>query len=434
MEREKFGSRFAVVMAMAGSAIGLGNIWRFPYMVGENGGAAFIVVYLLCSAFLALPIFLSESLIGRNTRQNTSGALQSLLPGAYIRILGFLPVLAAFTILSFYSVVGGWSVDYFMRSCFFGFEGLSVGEASSLFREMCSSTWEPLAGHSVFLLLTALIVLAGVDKGIGRFAKITMPVLFVTMILILYRSVTMPGAEAGVRYLLHPDFSRLTARGIASALGQAFFSMSLGVGVILTYSSYMRKDENLLVSGTLTAFFDALFAMIAGMAIMPAVFAAGLQPGAGPSLVFETLPVIFSGMGPIVPILFFASILIAALTSSISLYEVGVAFLVEQKGLCRKAATWIIFAFAWALGVCCALLPKVFAFCDRLTSNYLMVFGAFVFAMLVGWRMDKETVRREFTNEGTLKGNARLFPAFYLLVRYVAPLVILAIFLFNFVL
>ncbi|MBQ9547553.1 MAG: sodium-dependent transporter [Bacteroidales bacterium] len=434
MEREKFGSRFAVIMAMAGSAIGLGNIWRFPYMVGENGGAAFIVVYLLCCLFLSLPVFFCESILGRSTRTDTAGALRKFLPGWRARLIGLVPVLTAFCLLSFYSVVGGWSADYFYRSCFTGFEGLSTEAATSLFEGMSSSVWEPVLGHTVFLLLTALIVLAGVEKGIGRFSKFTMPVLFITMALILWRSVTLPGASAGIEYLFRPDFSQLTGRSVASALGQSFFSMSLGVGVILTYSSYMKNDENILASGGWTALFDTLFALIAGLAIMPAVFSAGIRPEAGPSLVFETLPVIFSGIGPLVPILFFASILIAALSSSISVFEVCVAFLVEHKGLSRKAATWLVFAFAWILGVACAVGPAVFSFCDHLTSNYLMIFCALVFTMMVGWKMKKEEVRSVVTNGGRLRAGRILFPALWFLIRYVAPVAIAAIFLSNFLL
>lgn len=430
--RDSFGSRFAVVMALAGSAIGLGNIWRFPYMVGQYGGAAFILVYLACLVLIALPIFFAESIIGKSTGRDTFGALESIAPGTGWKNAGYIAIVASFVVLSFYSVVGGWSVDYLLRACTSGFHFEDPAQAASVFRDMNASAVEPLLCLVVFLGLTAVIVSAGVDKGIGRFAKITMPLLFAMVLLIVWRSLHLPGARAGVDYLLRPEFSKLNGRAVAAALGQAFFTLSLGVGTVLTYSSYMRKEENVLHSGLWSAFFDTVFALFAGFAIMPAVFSYGIEPGAGPSLVFETLPVIFSRMGWVVPVIFFLSILIAALTSSISMLEVVVAWLVDQKGMSRRNATILTFVCALALGSACALSPRVFSTCDFLTSNVLMMAGAFIFAIVAGWKMSRSEFHKHFTNFGTSRASSAAFPLIYFLIRYIAPIAIIAIAVANF--
>ena len=425
--RGNFGSRFAVVMALAGSAIGLGNIWRFPYMVGQHGGAAFILVYVVCVALIALPIFFAESIIGKTSGSDTFGAMEKCAPGTGWKNAGYIAIAASFVVVSFYSVVGGWSVDYLARALTGGFSFSGLEEAATVFGRMNSSLAEPMIGLTIFLGLTALILASGVDKGIETFSKITMPLLFLMIILIVARSVTLPGAGKGLEYLLKPDFSKLDGKAIAAALGQAFFSLSLGVGAILTYSSYMRKEENILYAGIWSALFDTLFALMASFAIMPAVFVSGLTPGAGPSLVFETLPVIFSQMGVLVPVIFFFSILIAALTSSISMMEVVVSWLVDQKKLPRPLAAFCAFAGTWCLGALCAIFPKVFAVCDFTTSNILMMFGAFVFALVVGWKMSKTDVRTQFTNYGTSRGAKVAFPVVYFLIKYIAPVMIAVI-------
>lgn len=429
-------------MAMAGSAIGLGNIWRFPYMVGQYGGAVFIVVYLTACIFLSLPILLSESIIGRSTQSGTFGAMEKLAPGTAWKWLGLLTVFSPLIILSFYSVVGGWSIEYLWQSVTSGFGD----DVSTLFGSFISAPWGALACHTIFLALTAIIVLAGVKSGIEKFNKVSLPVLFILIIVIMVYSLNLPGASSGVSYMLKPDFSKLTPSVVAAAMGQSFFSLSLGVGTILTYSSYMKKSDNILTTGLGSAGFDLLFALLAGFAIMPAVFAAGIEPGAGPGLIFETLPFIFAKMGAAAPvvsriisILFFVTIVIAALTSSISMCEVGVAYLVEEKGMSRLKATLLIFAGTWTLGALCSLSfgplsevhlfgDTIFDFCDKLTSNYLMTFGSLLFVLFVGWKMDRAAVCREFTNNGTLRANSFLFGLLYFLIRYIAPVVILIIF------
>jgi len=407
-------------MAMAGSAVGLGNIWRFPYMVGEHGGAAFIIVYIICCLLVSLPIFFAESIIGKATRKDTFGALETLAPRQ--RNIGLIAILASFVILSFYSVVGGWSIDYLIRSFGGGFSGRSIAEAREVFAAMSASSVENVSCMLVFLGLTALIVGAGVEKGIGRFSKISMPVLFIMVVMIAVVSLSLPGAGKGVEYLVKPDFSKLDGPAVAAALGQSFFSLSLGVGTILTYSSYMKEDENLLSAGGWTAFFDTVFALIAGFAIMPAVFAAGIEPAAGPSLVFETLPVIFSQMGKVLPVVFFLSILIAALSSSISMLEVVVAWLVDQKKMRRSHAVLAVFGAAALLGSACAVVPRVFSACDFISSNVLMMIGALAFAMIVGWKMPREEVLRYVR-----------YRFVYWLIRYAAPVMIIAIAVTNLV-
>ena len=426
-KREQFTGRLAVVLAMAGSAIGLGNIWRFPYLVGQNGGAAFILVYIVACALLAIPVFLSECVIGRRSGSSTFGAMRKLAPGSNYRWAGLVTVITPVLLLSFYSVVGGWSVDYLLKACTLRFTQDSAG----VFEELLSSTWEPIFMHTAFMVGTAIVILLGVKKGIERFTKVTMPLLFILIIIIVVFGLTLPGAGKGVDYLVKPDFTKITPSVITSAMGQAFFSMSLGVGTILTYASYVSKEENLMVSAGGTAVFDLLFAILAGFAVMPAVFAAGIQPGQGPGLLFDTLPYIFSQMTPwvgaVISILFFLSVLVAALTSSISLLEVGVAYLVEEKGVSRTKATIGLGALVWAIGVACSLSGGVFDFLDHLCSDWLMPFGGLLFAMFVGWKMSKADVRDELTNGGTR--NRILFNVVYFLIRYIAPIGILGIFL-----
>lgn len=448
-QRETFGSRFAVIMAMAGSAIGLGNIWRFPYTVGEGGGAAFIIVYLISSLLLAMPIFMAESIIGRTAHAGTFGSMEKLAPGTKWKYVGLLTVIAPLILVSYYSVVGGWSFDYLLRAMTFSFSSDSMDQIGSMFGNFISTAWGPLACHTLFIGATCLIVLAGVKNGIEKFAKITMPMLLVLIVVIMVYALTLPGAEKGVEYMIRPDFSKLTGRAVASAMGQSFFSLSLGVGVILIYSSYVSKEENILTSGLGTAAFDLLFALIAGFAVMAAVFAAGIEPGAGPGLIFETMPFIFAKMGAAVPwlssiiaILFFLTISTAALTSSISMVESGVAYLTEEKGMTRKKAVAVILALTWTLGVFCSLSfgplssvkifgATIFEACDILISNYLMSIGGFLFTIFVGWKMSRKTVWSEFTNEGKNRLNCAIFSVVYFIIRFIAPIGIVVIFFTN---
>ena len=437
-------------MALAGSAIGLGNIWRFPYVVGENGGAAFILVYVIATLLLSLPIFLGEAIIGRRSHANCRGAMERLAPGTRWKWLGYLSVLTPMIIVSYYSVVGGWSLNYLFKALTFSFVRDSEAAISSMFGGLISSVWTPILFHTVFLAASALIVMLGVKGGIERFSKICLPLLFLLIVVIAVYSVSLPGARTGVDYLLKPDFSRLTPRSCAYALGQSFYSLSLGMGIIITYSSYVRNDENLLVSGIGTAVSDLFFALLAGFAIMPAVFAAGIEPSSGAGLIFDTLPYIFHQMGETMPvlssgaaILFFVTILFAAMTSSVSLLEVGVSYLVEEKGMKRPAACAAVFGVTWAVGILCSLSfgplagvklfgEGIFDFLDKFSSNFLLTVGGLLAVLFVGWKMKKADVREEFTNAGSLKINDRCFGVFWFLIRYVAPVAIAVIFLTNF--
>ena len=355
------------------------------------------------------------------------------------------PVIPCFMILSYYSVVGGWAVEYLLDAAALRFSSLPAEEVPTLFGRFISSTWRPLVMHTVFLALVGGIVLAGVKSGIERFSKLTMPVLFVLIVVLVVYSVSLPGARGGVDYLLRPDWSRLDARGVAAAMGQAFFSMSLGIGTILTYASYVDPREKLLLSGTGTALSDLLFAVLAGFAVMPAVFAAGIEPGAGPGLLFETLPFVFNKMGAAMPwigaavaIVFFVTILVAALTSAISLMEVGVAYLVEEKRFSRTQATLLLFALAWVIGLLCSLsfgplsgvrLPggSIFDFLDGFCSNIMMPLGGLLFTLFAGWRMKRADVEEELT--GGRK--SWWFAPLYFLMRWVAPAGIVVIFITN---
>ncbi len=447
-QREHFGSRFAVIAAMAGSAVGLGNIWRFPYVLGEYGGAAFILVYIAASLLVALPIFFAESIIGRRSRLDTFGAMRKLAPGTAWKWVGLLTILSPLLILSYYSVVGGWSVEFLFKALSFDFTGASTEEeVSGFFGQFISSPWQPLITHTLFMALVAGVVLGGVKKGIERFSKVAMPLLFVLIVFIVIYSLTLPGSMAGVTYLLKPDFSHLTSKAYAAALGQAFFSLSLGVGTVLTYASYVKKEENLVASGVGTAICDLLFALIAAFAVMPAVFAAGIAPESGPGLVFQTFPYIFNKMGQGMPIIsalvsstFFLTILAAALTSAISMLEVGVAFLVDERGMKRRTATLVLAFSTWLVGVLCSLSfgslsgikllgLSFFDFLDTLCSDWLLPLGGLAFTLFVGWWMSKADVRDELTNGGTV--NVKLFRGVYFLMRYLAPVGIVLVFLSN---
>ena len=441
MSRDSFGSRFGALVAMAGSAVGLGNLWRFPYLVGENGGAAFIIIYILLSFLICLPIFISEFVIGRRSQKNAYAAFRDLSGGSAWRWVGLFTIIVPLVVLSYYSVIGGWSVDYLLKSAAFAFESASQSAMSTMFSDFVSSTWGPLLAHTGFLLVTTLIVVVGIKDGIEKFSKVMMPLLFFIVLAIAIYSMTLPGAKAGLDYLFNPDFSKITGKACAAALGQAFFSLSLGFGTIMTYASYVDKKENILFQSTATAVSDLMFALIAGVAIMPAVFAFGLNPQSGPGLVFETLPFIFGQMpaGGFVAILFFLALLVAALTSSISMLEVAVAYLVEEKGFSRVWACVLLFVICWVVGAACSLSfgplsgvkiggGNIFDFFDNLSSNILMTLGSLLTVLFVGWRLKKTDVYDEFTNGGTLSRNARIFGVLWFLIRYVCPLAIISIF------
>lgn len=436
---------------MAGSAIGLGNIWRFPYIVGEYGGGAFILLYILSTLIVSLPIFISEVTLGRRSKRSAYGSMSALRPGMRgCRTIGFFSVVIPLVILSYYSVVGGWSLDYLGKSLAAEFVREEPSAVSALFGTFISNPWAPMLMQLLFLGATAAVVAFGVKSGIEKFSKYSIPVLFVLIVVMCMYSISLPGASEGVRYLLKPDFSQLTPRSFAYALGQSFFSLSLGAGTIVTYGSYMRSNDNLVVTSAGTAVSDLLFAMLAGMAIMPAVFAAGIEPGAGPGLIFQTIPYIFSSMavdapvlGAAVSIIFFIVIVVAALTSSISLMEVGVAYLNERFGMKRWRGCILLFVICGSIGALCSLSfgplagvqifgKGIFDFFDWLASNFFMLLLALVTTLFVGFALKKAEVKDEITNGGTV--NNKVFPVVYFLLKWVAPISIVAIFITNFIL
>ena len=442
MKRDNFGSRFGALVAMAGSAVGLGNLWRFPYLVGENGGAAFIIVYIVLVFLICLPIFISEFIVGRRSQKNAFAAFRDLSGGSAWRWVGLFTIIVPMIVLSYYCVIGGWSIEYLLKSLTFSFGGESQGALSTMFTGFVTSTWGPLAAHTGFLLATTMIVVVGIKDGIEKFSKIMMPLLFVMVLSIAVYSLTLPGAKEGVKYLFYPDFSKLTGKSVAAALGQAFFSLSLGFGTIMTYASYVSKKENIMFQSAATAISDLMFAIIAGTAIMPAVFAFGINPQAGPGLVFETLPFVFGQMpaGGLIAILFFVALLVAALTSSISMLEVAVAYLVEEKKFSRLGACALLFVICWVIGAVCSLSfgplshiqirgGNIFDFLDSLSSNVLMTLGSLFTVIFVGWRLKKTDVYDEFTNGGTLSRNSKIFGVLWFLIRYIAPVAIIAIFI-----
>lgn len=439
-KRDGFVSSLGILLAMTGSAVGLGNLWRFPYLVGENGGATFIIFYLACVIFICMPIMVCEFIIGRRSQANAFGAYKRLGGDKGWKVAGLLSVLAAAFILSFYSVVGGWSIRYLVLACGLKFTVAGGIQPETMFNSFVTSTWAPIIYTLLFLACTGIIIVAGVKNGIEKFTKALMPVLFVLMVILAIRSMTLPGAGEGVRYLFKPDFSKFTASSAIAALGQAFFSLSLGCGTILTYASYVPRKENILKCSAETTALDTLFALIAGCAIMPAVFAYGISPGQGPGLVFVTLPAIFSELpaGGFAAILFFVSLFLAALTSAISLLEVVIAFLIEECNLRRPVAVGVSMSVFVVLAVLCSLSQgalshvkifslNIFDLFDYVSANVLMTFGALLAVLFVGHKLKRADIQDELSSGGIYGIPGGFFKVLYFIIRWAAPAVIIAI-------
>lgn len=436
-KRDGFASKFGVLVAMAGSAVGLGNLWRFPYLVGTNGGAAFIIIYLCFVLLLALPIMYSEFIIGRRSQANVFGAYKVLASGTKWCNTGFIYVLCSVVIISFYSVVGGWTIDYMFKALAFQFNSADSSVLGGMFESAVTSPYKPLVFMILFLVATALIVLAGIKQGIEKYTKIMMPLLFVLVVVIAIRSATLPGASAGLNFLFKPDFSKVTATTFLDALGQAFFSLSVGAGTIMTYASYVNKKENIVGLSAQTAMADTLFAIIAGLAIMPAVFAFGISPAQGPGLVFVTLPYIFAQLpfGAILAIFFFFILFIAALTSSISMLEVIVAYLSEEIKISREKAIFIATVVVMILGSLCSLSQgvlgdlkifgnNIFDCFDKFSANILLPLGGLFAVIFVGWKMGRADVLDELTSGGLYKIPLLVQNFLYLSIKYLAPIVV----------
>lgn len=434
-ERALFVTRLGGVLAAVGSAVGLGNIWRFPYETGQNGGAAFLIVYICCVLLIGTPLMLAELTIGRASHSNGIGAFRRLAPGSYWWLTGLLGMVAVTLIVSFYSVVAGWTLHYTCSSM--------IGTlADQNFGSFMQGPWLPLVWMSLFIIINALILLGGVQKGIERASNILMPLLGVLLVILCVNSLSLDGASKGLTFLFHPDFSKITGKVVLSAMGQSFFSISMGVSTLLVYGSYLPNSTKMGKTSLTICLLDTAIAILSGVIIFPACFAFGIEPDAGPGLAFITLPDVFMRMtgGQIWSIAFFLLLAVAALTSSISMLECPIAILQEQLKMSRRKSVLVISLVAWVLGTGCCLSMNpewasslsvgglsLFDLFDKGTANFLMPLGGLLMSLFVGWRMNKKVLRDTLTNFG--KGSGWYIPLFLFVVRFFAPVCILLIFL-----
>ena len=445
-KRGTFGSKLAIILTTAGSAVGLGNIWRFPFMTGQNGGAAFILIYLGCVLILGIPGMISEFIVGRYSQSNAARAYGNL-GFKRARYVGYLGILTSTIILGFYAVVAGWCLQYLFASI----SGKLIGDTNYIieyFKTFSSDPIQPCLWGVGFVLITHYVVAKGVNDGIERASKLLMPLLLILLVILVIASCLLPGASKGIDFLLKPDFTKVSSGVFLEALGQAFFSLSLGTACLCTYASYFKKDSNILKSATQIALLDSFIAILAGLMIFPAAFSVGVQPDSGPSLIFITLPNVFRQafetmpiVGFIISILFYALLVFAALTSTISMHEIGTAFFHEELHLPRNKAAWILTTVCGLIAVFCSLSVGAYSqlqlfgmslmdFCDFLTAQLMLPAGAFLTSILVGWFVEKQLIANEFTNHGTLKDT--FLKAYIFSVKFIVPLCILLIFLHQF--
>lgn len=443
-KRETFSSGLAVFFATLGSAVGLGNIWKFPYLTGQNGGGAFLLVYFLCILFVGLPVMLSEFYIGRKTRKNAVGALNQLKPGTSWKQIGIMGVAAAYLIMFFYSCVAGWVYYYLFKALRGDFAGITMEAAKGQFGDVIMGPLSPVIWQVIVMTVVASILAMGVQKGIEKITKTLMPLLFILIIVCDIRALTLPGAWEGMQFLFHVDFGQLSAAAILTALGLAFFKLSLGMGTMITYGSYFTQDNNLFTTALKVALSDTLVSLLAGIAIFPTVFSFGMEPGAGPGLLFMTIPLVFSQMplGSILLVAFFFLTSIAATTAMLSLVEVPVAYCAEEKGMSRKAAAIMNAALIAIIGVLAtlsvdsaSLLGHIkifdkgfFDLFDYISSNILLPIGGLLIVIMMGYTMNKEDVKAEISNQGTLKIGS-LVDVYFFIVRYVTPALLIVVFL-----
>ena len=445
--RANFGSRLGIILATAGSAVGLGNVWRFPYMTGQNGGAVFIIIYIACVLLLGIPCMVSEFILGRRAQANTARAYTSLAGGTAWRWVGYLGVLTGFLITGYYAVVSGWCLEYIYASLIGHLKG-DAGYVEAYFMQFSQNPWKPLVWMLLFFGITHWVIVRGVEKGIERASKILMPTLFVLLLIIVGASCSLPGAAGGIDYLLRPDFTKLTRDVFLGALGQAFYSLSIAMGCLCTYASYFRRDTNLTKSAVQISLIDCMVAILAGLMIFPAAFSVGVNPGSGASLVFITLPNVFNQafaavplLGSVVALLFYALLSLAALTSLMSLHEVSTAFLHEELNISRRRGATIVTLTCAVIGTFCSLSlggydalqlfgRSLFDLFDFVTGQVFLPVGGFLTCLFLGWYVPRNIVHEEFTNGGTV--SRQLFGYFLFSVRYVCPLLILLIFLHQF--
>ena len=442
-ERGNFGSKLGIVLATAGSAVGLGNIWRFPYMTGQNGGAAFLLMYVGCILLLGVPGMISEFIVGRHAQTNAARAYDKLSGGRPWKLVGYLGILTSTIILGFYAVVEGWCLQYLFASISGQMQG-DTQYVQQYFADFSSSAWKPVVCGLLFILITHFIIVRGVRKGIEKASKWLMPILLVLLVVLVVASCMLPGAMEGVKFLLYPDFSKLNSDVMLEALGQAFFSLSLGTACLCTYASYFTRKTNLLHSAGHIALLDTLIALLSGLLIFPAAASVGISADSGPSLIFITLPNVFQqafgsapAVGYVVSIMFYALLVFAALTSTISMHEIGTAFFTEEFQMPRKYSAWVLTSVA---GVICLLCSwsvgaidievmglSLMDFCDQLTANIMLPLGGMLACLFVGWYIPRQVVSDEFTNYGT--HNIMFYRVFLFAVRYICPVCISLVFL-----
>ena len=442
-KRVNFGSKIGAILAAAGSAVGLGNIWRFPYETGNHGGAAFILVYLACVFVLGLPIMIAEFTVGRHSKASTGKAFAVLAPGTQWKWIGYLGVLAGLLILGYYSVVAGWTLEYVITSLGNGFAGKGPDEFVALFQDFSQDPVRPILWLLAFLLLTHFIVVKGVKDGIEKSSKVMMPMLFLLIVVLAGCSLSLPDAGKGLEFLLKPDFSKVDADVFLGAMGQAFFSLSLGMGCLSTYASYFGPDTKMGKTALSVGLIDTFVAILAGLIIFPAAFSVGIQPDAGPSLIFITLPNVFQQAFGSVPFLamvfslmFYVLLALAALTSTISLHEVVTAFLHEKFELTRSRAALLVTSFCVITGVLSSLSLGVwdakffslgfFDLLDFVTAKLMLPLSGFLVCLFVGWYLKRSVSYDELTNYGLQK--ATYLPVYMFIIKYLAPVAIALIF------
>ncbi len=444
IKRIGFGSKLGIILATAGSAVGLGNIWRFPYMAGMNGGAAFILFYLVFVLMLGVPGMMAEFVVGRSAESNAAGAYNKLAGKTPWRVIGYLGVITSMIILGFYAVVAGWCLQYLLASVIGHVHG-DVSYVTHYFQEFSSNPWKPALWAVSFIGLTHLVVARGVRNGIEKASKLLMPTLMILLVVLIVASCMLPNAWKGVVFLFKPDFSKMTHSVLLEALGQAFFSLSLGTACLCTYASYFTRQTNLMKSAVQIALLDTVVAVLAGLMIFPAAFSVGVNPDSGPSLIFITLPNVFHEafaavpvVGYVIAILFYALLALAALTSTISMHEIGTAFFHEEFHVSRGRGAWVVTAICSVIAVLCSLSNGALAdfkllgmglldFCDSLTAQVLLPLGSLLTCLFVGWYIPRKVVHDQITNWGTLRGG--LLDVFLFFVRFVCPICIIAIFL-----
>ena len=443
-ERDNFGSKLGVILATAGSAVGLGNVWRFPYMTGENGGAAFIIIYVVCVLLLGIPCMVSEFIVGRHGQANTARAFSMLSGGTPWSLIGYMGVLTGFLITGYYAVVSGWCLQYVWASLIGHLQG-DPEYFRTYFQELSADPVKPVVWTVVILGMTYLIIEHGVRDGIERASKLLMPTLFILLLVIVVASCMLPNAEKGIEFLFKPDYTKINGDVFLGALGQSFYSLSIAMGCLCTYASYFSKYTNLTKSATQIAVIDCMVAILAGLMIFPAAFSVGVSPDSGPSLIFITLPNVFQRafaafplVGYIISLLFFVLLSLAALTSLMSLHEVSTAFCQEELHTTRKqAALWVTILTA-VIGAFCSLSlgaydglvlfgRPLFEWFDFITGQIFLPTVGFLTCIFIGWVVPHKVVRDEYTNWGELRG--RFFHFYIFLVKYVCPMAILVIFL-----